>query len=112
MTFLLGIMPFAWMSFAYNSICNEAREGARFAIVHGSNSSSPATSTDVQNTVTQKTPGLNPADLTVTTTWGSGSKAPGSTVNLRVQYTFNFDFSLVTLNALTLTSTSQMVILQ
>src|SRR5690349_12377184 len=68
LTVIFGIMAFGWALFAYDSVSNGAREGARWAIVHGSQSSSPATSATVLSAVKQKTPGLNPSNLTVTTT--------------------------------------------
>src|SRR5438105_15130557 len=82
--FLFGVMQFGFLLYSYDTICNAAREGARYAMVHGSKSSSPATTTTIQNIVQGQAIGLG--TLTVTTTWTPDNK-PGRVVKGHMSYT-------------------------
>src|SRR5690242_11754803 len=73
---LYGIMEFGRVVASYNILSGAAREGARYAIVHGSSSGSAASSTDIQTIVRNWSVGLESSSVAVTTTWTPGN-APG-----------------------------------
>jgi Flp pilus assembly protein TadG len=104
--FLFGVMQFGFLLYSYDTICNAAREGARYAMVHGSKSSSPATTTTVQNVVQGQASGLG--TLTVTTTW-TPDNHPGSVVKVKVSYSAPLNVPLL-VTTVSLAATSQMVI--
>src|SRR5260370_27397531 len=74
-----GIMEFGRAVAAYNVIAGATREGTRFAIVHGSRSVSPVTSTDIQNQVRSWCFGFDPPGVIVTTAFPS-CKVPWQSV--------------------------------
>ncbi len=82
MLVVFGVIEFGGLVFVHNTISAASREGVRYAIVHGANSASPATSSSVSTHVKNWSPGLDPSALTVTTTW-SPNKKPGSTVKVQ-----------------------------
>jgi Flp pilus assembly protein TadG len=102
---IFGIMNFAFMIYNYHYVDYAARAATRYAIVHGSTSPAPATAADVQSYVTN-TVGLT---ATTTTSW-TPNNAPGSTVQVKVDYDFKPLTPLVPQAVLKLTSTSRMVI--
>ena len=105
-----GIIEFSRLMLMYHHVGNAAREGSRYAIVHGSTSpDSTADETDVRNYVRSISP-LDPNNVNVTTTWPDGNKEPGSRVNVTVNYPFTFILSIWFGSGIPLTSTSQMVI--
>jgi Flp pilus assembly protein TadG len=136
MTMLLGIAGFGLALYAYHFVSNTAREATRYAAVRGStcaddgsctaaNSASgtagPATPADLQTFVTNVTPqGIDSSKITTTPSWpvqanspaicNTTSNAPGCTVEVEVDYSFNFIFPLISSSPLTLSSTSEMVI--
>ena len=81
LTLFVTIMDYGRWAYINNLVPYLAREGTRYAIVHGSSSSSPETSTGISDYVKGKAVGITPSDLTVTVTF---SGAPGSTVKVVV----------------------------
>ena len=92
----------------------------RYAIVHGSKSTSPATSDNIQTFVRSEAKGINPGSITVTSCWNpqappnqcpspTGNNAPGKVVSVSVAYSYHpfYPFNNVTLP---LSSSAQMVI--
>lgn len=108
---LYATMEFGRVVASYNILAGAAREGVRYAIVHGSSSGSAASSSDIQIIVRKWAIGLDSSALNVTTTWNPGN-APGSTVNVKATYTVTPFTSLILKKGITLKSTSQMVISQ
>jgi Flp pilus assembly protein TadG len=109
MCFLIfGIIVLGMAVYSYSFVCDGAREGVRYAIVHGSASLSPASASDIQTYVQNEAHGLNASYLDVSTKWTPDNK-PGSVVKVQVTYSFQplFPMSAV---AVPLSSTAQMVI--
>ena len=104
-----GIFEFGRVITAYNVMAGATREGTRYAIVHGSQSGSPATSSDIQDKVRSWCIGLDSSAVTVTTTWPSGN-GPGRPVNVTTRYDFVPLVGFLT--QFTLGSSSEMVISQ
>lgn len=88
--FLFAIIDFAQVMYAYNTVTEAVRAGARYAVVHGSLSTSPvgptANDATIQSTVITNAPALSSARLTVTSTWGAGSNQPDCPVTVAASY--------------------------
>jgi Flp pilus assembly protein TadG len=82
-TFVLGIMEFGFAALGRNAVAADAREGARFAIVRGSQSGRATDSAGVANYVKSKT-SLDQT-IQVSTSW-SPNKDPGSIVTVKVKH--------------------------
>ena len=80
-----GIIEFGRIVWAKNMVTAAAREGVRYAIVHGSDSPSPADSAAVASYVQGRT-ALGP--IIVSTAWTDPSKAALETVTVTVKYTY------------------------
>lgn len=118
---LFGIISFSIAVFEYNTVANLAREGARYAAVHGSYSGSVATSATVQTYLRTRSYGmLVTAVITCGTPTGSlgacqcsagvCSNDPGNVVQVRVTQSFTPFTSFIPATSINLGSTSQMII--
>jgi Flp pilus assembly protein TadG len=134
---MFGILEFARVMYTYHTVSNAARLGSRWAMVRGANSCNgpidhcSASATDIQNYVLSVVPMVDASSTTlpncsqqglcVTASWSNssdpstdcssgGSNAVGNLVCVTVSYPFNFAIPFVSTNALTLSSTSKMVI--
>lgn len=102
---IFGIIEGGRLIFTYNELTNAAREGARYAVAHGTQASSPAEASDVQAYVLEKSVGLESPALTVSTSWLDGNKDPGSRVRVSANYSYEpvigmiFGFSPFSLSA-------------
>lgn len=105
---IFGIIDLGRGLFMYHHVGNAAREGSRFAIVHGSTSLSPASATDVSDYVKSISP-LDANNVIVTTTWDPDNM-PGSRVKVQVQYNFISILPIWFGSGIPMASTSQMVI--
>ena len=81
---VFGIIEFGRAIWAKNMVTTAAREGVRYAIVHGSSSGAPFDSAAVATYVEGKT-GITP--IVVSTTWTG--KDPQDTVTVTVSYVYN-----------------------
>jgi Flp pilus assembly protein TadG len=117
---IFGITSFGMTVYTYSFLSNAARDAVRYAIVHGSKSTSPASSDAIQTFVRNEAKGLNPTSITVSSCWNpqappnqcpgpTGNNAPGKAVSVTVSYNFHplYPFATVTLP---LSSSAQMVI--
>jgi Flp pilus assembly protein TadG len=120
---LLGVI-FCFMEvctafYSYNMISEAAREGTRYAMMHGATcptSTSPtceATASQVNAYVS----GLNwvtanGGTMTVNTTYPDGNETPGSRVQVQVTYVLPINMPFVPRAAMTMHSTSLAYILQ
>jgi Flp pilus assembly protein TadG len=127
LAFIFGIMETGLALYTYHFIAEAAREGTRYAIVRGSTctgfaSACPASSSDVQNYVTNLGfPGIDPSKMTVNPVWlayTSGSpcsavcNSPGNLIKVTVTYNFPLSVPFVPAQTFTLSSTSAMIISQ
>lgn len=125
----IGLLEICLALYASHFVADAAREASRYAIVRGSMScsSSPnltncdATSDQIQTWVRSLGyPGIDPQQLTVTTTWPSTGSAcypstspcnnPGNLVNVAVTYAFPLNIPFWKSATIHLSSASQMVI--
>lgn len=125
---LFGLMEMCLALYSYHFISDAAREGTRYAIVHGSTClvsgvSCTVTAAQIQTYVKDLGyPGINPANMTVTTTYSAfpgggtcvalGCNGPGDMATVRVNYNFSLFIPFVSRNVLAMSSTSSMVISQ
>jgi len=88
--FLLGSMEVAQVMYAYGTVSEAARGGARYAIVHGASASSPvgptANDATVETVTRSYAPALDPNRVTVTSSWGAGTNDATSPVTVTVTY--------------------------
>jgi Flp pilus assembly protein TadG len=135
MGFVFGVIYVCMTLYAAHFVANAAQDGARYAMVRGStwtgttcSSSSlecAATSDDVANHIASTlAPGLSNSNFSVSTTWpgtnpagntcdtANGANSPNCIVQVSVTYNFNFPLPVVNLPAMTMSSTSQMTIVQ
>ncbi len=108
-TVLFLIMNLCLALYAYSFVSYAAREGSRYAAVHGASNPSPAQASDVTNVVSREAYGLNLDNLSVNTSW-SPDNEPGSVVSVRVKYAFSFMVPFIYLSPVNLSSSSQMMI--
>src|SRR5437867_7369664 len=80
-TLLFGLVEFGRALFAYSTVSSAAREGVRYATVHGSDSEHPASADVISTYIRSKAVGLQ--NVGVTVTW-SPNNSPGSTVSVQV----------------------------
>jgi Flp pilus assembly protein TadG len=81
----LGTMEFCMAVYAYNFVSYAARDASRYASVHGSQSETVATNSDIQTYVYNEAVALNRNLINVNTTWDP-DKNPGSQVRVTVAY--------------------------
>ena len=105
LTLIFGIIQASLALYAYSFVSYAARSGVRYAMVRGSRSSSPATSSSVQTYVQGLAMGLNTSSLTVNTSWNPNNN-PGSTVTVSVSYVFTPLTGLLWSSNLTMSSTA------
>ena len=108
---LFGIIQLSRAVYSYNLVSYAARDATRYAIVHGSDSITPATSAAVKNFVLNESNGVDASQFTVATTW-TPNNSPSSTVKVVVTYNFALSIPFFGSVTLPLSSTSQMVISQ
>jgi Flp pilus assembly protein TadG len=118
---VFGVMAICFALYSYNVVSEAAREATRYAIVRGSacktlsncSIDQPGLQTYVQGLgfplININSP--SPA-LTATASWPNGNKNPGSPVQVTVTYTFPLGIPFMPSRALTMSSTSQMIISQ
>jgi Flp pilus assembly protein TadG len=82
---VFGIIEFGRVVWAKNMVTAAAREGVRYAIVHGSESGSTADSAAIANYVKGRTQ-LSP--IVVRPSWSAVTEDPGDTVTVTVQYAY------------------------
>lgn len=107
-TLVFGVIQFGLAVWQYNTVSSLAQEGARWASVRGSTSSTPATAAQLQTYVESRSPGFA---VTVTATPANPSAVPpGSTISVRVVSSFAPAMALLPSATLSLESTAKMIV--
>lgn len=106
---LFGIMQVALILHADMTLSQAMRDGARFAIVNGASSATPATKAQVEAAAKQAASLLDQAHLTVLATW-IPDNLPGSRVLVAGSYIFDFHVPLFGHYPITLNGSSQLTI--
>lgn len=115
LVFVFGAIDFAQVMFAYGTVSEAARAGARYAIAHGAASSLPAgpnaDDANVQAVVRYYAFGLKGSNVTVNSTWSLGTNAIGSPVNVTASYPCQLSVGrLVGMNNITVKGSSTMMV--
>ena len=112
LSLVFGVCEFGRALWTYTLICHAAREGTRYAIVHGSQSgmSTSTATTKIAAKVKEMAVGLDKSKINVTTTW-LPDNTPGNSVRVAVTCSFRFvtPYQLPG-STFTIKSTSQMMI--
>jgi len=106
-----GIMELGFIGLTANTVTFAAQRAARYAAVRGSTSGHAASRDDVKSIAQQYAAPLSSGGLTVTVTW-TPDNSPGSTVKVKVDYSFKPSLLPISPTALTLSSTSAQIIAQ
>ncbi len=122
---VFGIIEFGRFIYTYEIVNNATREGARYAIVHGSASECPSgqmpgigvtnpcdpTGAKIQAVVRQYAIGIPPTGLTVNLPlWTPHNNARGSTVTVSADYTFHTLIPIVPLPPIVIQAESTLVV--
>ncbi|MBI1897393.1 MAG: pilus assembly protein [Acidobacteria bacterium] len=110
-SFLYAIMEFGRIVSSYNILAGATREGARYAMVRGSDSGAPASTSDIAAVVKRWAIGLDHRAIDVNVSWNGGSGA-GNTVRVRSRYEITPMTSFLFGDRLRLSSSSEMLISQ
>jgi len=119
-TFFFGLIQVCLASYMHQVISETAREGTRYAMVHGSScvtgngsTSCTATAAAVNSYVAANGwPNIGGGTLGINTTYPDGNENPGSRVQVNVTYLFPFKIPFVPPSTLTMSSTSVTYIVQ
>jgi Flp pilus assembly protein TadG len=104
---VFGIIEGGRLLFTYHEVNHAAREGARYAVAHGSKNGN-ATLGDIEQHIAETTVGLSQSALTVDMSAPNGND-PGEQVTVSVEYPFEPIVALVFgSNPITLTADSTM----
>ena len=119
MAFVFMFIEVCLAFYTYGMISESAREGTRYAVMHGASCTTAASvsctgSASAINTyVTQLGyPNLAGGVMTVSTTFPDGNQAAGSHVKIAISYVFPITLALVPRSAITMNTSSTMTILQ
>jgi hypothetical protein len=104
-----GIMELSVIGLAGNCVTFAARRAARFASIRGSASGHAASASDIQSTAQLYATPLAPASLAVTVSWAPDNST-GSTVQVKVAYSFRPSILPVSATFLTVQSTAAQLI--
>ena len=106
---LFATMDLGRMVFAFNFVSYAAREATRYAMVRGTKN--PTDAAGLTTFVKSEAIGLDRSAITVTPTW-TPDHTPGSTVQVKVSYSFQPIAPYMPAGPFTLSSTSKMLISQ
>ncbi len=118
---IMGFIDFGRAVWTYHTLSHATREGARYAIVHGSKSNNPATFNDIRDIVRSH---ANYQNITVTTCWPDGdvpcvsganesdgnNNNQGDRVEIVAEYNFQPVTSIIAIPTIKLKATSEMTI--
>jgi Flp pilus assembly protein TadG len=125
LTFIFGLMQICMAFYTHEYISELAREGTRYAIVHGSTcATSPGgASCTASTTASDATsvasyvqgsgwPNLGGGALTPTVNYLNGDEAPGHQVQVSITYKFPYNIPFIPPSVLSMASSSTMTIIQ
>lgn len=108
---LLSIIEASRLLWTRSILSFAARETVRFALAHGSESTSPTTTAQLRQRFIGSTTGLNPMLLTIdlTPSWDENND-PGTVFRLTARYDFYFFWNVMESPATTLTVYAESVV--
>jgi len=118
-TFFFGLIEVSMALYMHQVVSECAREGTRYAMVHGATcvngagSSCTMSAASVNNYVSGLTwPNIGGAPIVVSTTFPDGNQSPGSRVQVYVTYAFPYRVPFIPPTTLNMSSTSVTYIVQ
>ena len=118
-SFFFAFIGVCLIFYSYNMISESAREGTRYASLHGSTcvtaaqASCTASASSVNTFITSTGwPNLGGGTMTPSTSYPDGNENPGSRVLVNVRYVFPVNLPFVPQSSISMTSTSEMYIVQ
>jgi Flp pilus assembly protein TadG len=119
LSFVFGLMQVCLLYYSWEMTSEVARQGARYAIVHGSTcettsgSSCTVTAAQVESYATGLGwPNLGGGTMSVVATFPDGAQTPGDRVLVTVTYHFPYKIPWVTSTTEIISSSSEMYIMQ
>lgn len=119
MTFVFAFIEVCLAFYTYGVISETARETTRYAVMHGSTCTTPASApcTASASAISAYAgqlgyPNLAGGTMAVSTTFPDGNQAPGSRVTVTIKYVFPITLAFVPSNAIAMNTASTMTILQ
>ena len=105
-----GLFDVSLLLWSSSTIENAAAEGARFAIVNGGASPTPASAADIETYIRTQAVGVPATALNVDVTWQPNNQS-GSRVTVALAYTHNFLVGgLIGLDPVAINKTSRMIV--
>jgi Flp pilus assembly protein TadG len=118
-TFFFGLIEVSLAFYTHQVLSESAREGTRYAIVHGSTCTTGSGSACTVSAATVNSyvsglswPNFGSSAMSVNTTYPDGNEAPGSRVQVTITYGFPFRVPFIPTSTLTMSSSSVMYIVQ
>ncbi len=106
----IGLFDLSILLWSSSTIENAAAEGARYAVVNGASSPSPASAGDVETYIRTQAVGVPATALNVDVTWQPNNQS-GSRVTVALAYSHNFLVGgLIGLDPVTINKTSRMIV--
>ncbi len=106
----IGLFDMSLLLWSSSTIENAAAEGARYAVVNGAASPSPASAADIENYIRTQAVGVPATALNVDVTWQPNNQS-GSRVTVALAYSHNFLVGgLIGLEPVTINKTSRMIV--
>ena len=107
---VIGLIEISRFMFTSHSLDFGVREATRYAMVRSATSEDPATTSSIEDVIKARSTGLDPTKLTVTVSYAPNN-APGSVVTVQANYDFRFLAPIVPIDPVSLTSSSQMLVM-
>jgi Flp pilus assembly protein TadG len=118
-SFFFAFVQICLIFYSYSMISESAREGTRYAILHGATCVTPAqvsctaSVSSINSYIsTNHLPNLGGGTMTPSTSFPDGNENPGSRVLVNVQYAFPVTVPFVPSSSISMGSTSEMFIVQ
>jgi hypothetical protein len=119
MAFIFGFIELSLAFYSYDLISELAREGTRYAIVHGSTcvtasgTSCTASAASIGTYVSGiGLPNLGAGTMSVAVSFPDGNEAPSSRVKVTVNYVFPYKVPFMMSGPISMSSNSEMYIIQ
>ena len=88
-TMVAGVFELGRAIWAYNTLMHAAKQGVRYAMVHGARNPIPSGGTTVENYTKSQAVGLAPSSVNAVVNYYPDNK-PGSKVKVSASHTLNF----------------------
>lgn len=110
---IFGMIDVGRAVWNYNTLAQATREGTRYAIVHGANSSDPSgpvsdNENKIEDVVEKFASGLDLDELDVDVAWPNGANSDGNPVTVTSEYTYQPIFNFLGILSFTMSSSSTM----